>query len=140
MGFPKSLPVSVPVVTDLSHLEPVGQEIANSGPSSADEKCDIDLSAVCDGRWVQNCEKWAKDGLPCHDSIFQVVSQLARWFYFIEFWDLPENMRLERIVGMLAEFCLMKHDGFISSLNTGRKSDFRKRIDRIVYMRHQQYR
>ena len=65
-----------------------------------------------------------KDGLPCHDSVFQVVSQLARWFWFIEFWDLPEEMRLERIVGLMTDFCLTKHNGFISSLNAGHEAGF----------------
>ena len=32
----------------------------------------------------------------------------------------------------MAEFCLTKHNGFISSLSTGRERDFRKRISRIV--------
>jgi len=136
-GFPQSLPVSVPVVSDLSHLEPVGQQPTNADQqkdlSRAEESgCDIDLSAVCDSQWVQNCEKWAKGGLPCHDSVFPVVSQLTRWFWFIEFWDLPEDMRLERILGLMMEFCLTKHNGFISSLNTGHERDFRKRISRIV--------
>ena len=76
-GFPQCLPVSVPVMTDISHLEPVSQQPtkADDVSSKAEESgCDIDMSAVCDSQWVQNCEKWAKDGLPCHDSVFQVVS------------------------------------------------------------------
>ena len=104
--------------------------------NSPDEKpasgCEIDLSAVCDGQWVQNCEKWARDGLPCHDSVFQVVSHLARWFWFIEFWNDPEDLRLERIVDLLTEFTLAKHNGFVSRLNSGQERDVVKQVSRIV--------
>ncbi|MGO9115349.1 MAG: hypothetical protein ACLP9L_39555, partial [Thermoguttaceae bacterium] len=136
-GFPEAIPVSVPVLTDLSLTPSVDRQLTNADRqkdvSGADESgCDIDMSAVCNGQWVQTCEMWAKDGLPCHDSVFQAVSQLARWFWFIEFWELPEDMRLERTTGLMTEFCQTRHNGFISSLNTGRKSDFRKRISRIV--------
>ena len=62
-------------------------------------KCDIDLSKVCDGQWVQNCEIWATKGLPCHDSLFLVVSQLARWLYYVELFDIPENEeRREKVI------------------------------------------
>ena len=138
-GFPQSLPTSESVVTDLSQPNPTGRQPTPANGlkdiSAGDEQesgCDIDMSAVCNGQWVQTCEMWAKHGLPCHDSVFRVVSQLARWLYFIEFWDVPEDIRIEQVVELMIEFCLTKHNGFISSLNAGHEKDFRKRISRIV--------
>ena len=70
----------------------------------------------------------------CHapDSIFVVVSQLARWFWFIEFWHLPEDMRLQPVINLLTEFCLTKHNGFISRLGAGQEQDVVNQIGRIV--------
>lgn len=138
-GFPQSLAASEAVLTDLCPVDirraqlPAADRPRDKSP---DEKpasgCDIDLSAVCDGQWVQTCEQWARDGLPCHDSIFTVVSHLARWFWFIEFWDEPEDMRLENIVRLLTEFVLAKHNGFVSRLDAGQEQDVVDQIRRII--------
>ena len=139
-GFLKSLSASEPVLTDLRPINLPGVQLSSANHPQKDKspekkpasECEIDMSAVCDGQWVQNCEKWAKCGLPCHDSIFQVVSHLARWFYFIEFWNDPEDLRLERIVEILTEFVVTKHNGFVSRLNAGHERDVVKQVGRIV--------
>jgi hypothetical protein len=131
-GFPQTFPASEPVVTELRQPKAAEQPKVVLAEVEQTSGCDIDMSAVCNGQWVQTCEMWAKHGLPCHDSVFQVVSQLARWFYFIESWDVPEDVRLEQVVELMTDFCLTKHNGFISSLNAGQERDVRKRIRRIV--------
>jgi hypothetical protein len=136
-GFPQNLAVSEAVLADLRPVDvrraqlPAADRPRDKSPDGKPASgCEIDLSAVCDGQWVQNCEKWAKDGLPCHDSIFTVVSHLARWFWFIEFWSHPEDLRLERIV--MTDFVVAKHNGFVSRLNTGQDHDVVKQVGRIV--------
>ena len=139
-GFPQVLAVSVAVLTDLYPVNLPG--IRHAAPDRPRQDtfrgkkpasgCEIDLSEVCEGQWVQNCEKWARDGLPCHDSVFQVVSQLARWFCFIEWWDVPEDVRLEKIVDLLTDFVLAKHNGFVSRLDAGQERDVVKQVSRIV--------
>ncbi len=94
--------------------------------------CEITLSQVCNSEWVQNCEKWAVEGLPCHDSILLVVSQLARWFFFIELWDTPEDDRLEKIIILLTDYCLLKNNGYISRLEAGLKADVSRHVGRII--------
>jgi hypothetical protein len=100
--------------------------------SKAAPKCEITLSQVCNREWVQNCEKWAVDGLPCHDSILLVVSQLARWFYFIEFWEVDKEERIDRIISLLTDYCLNKSNGYISRLEVGLKSEVASHVRRIV--------
>jgi len=138
-GFPKSLAVSVPVMTDLHPVDlpgrqqvKVGRPLVHSPSDKPVSGCEIDLSEVCDGQWVQNCENWARLGLPCHDSVFQVVSQLARWFFFIEWWDMSEDMRLEKTVEILTDFVVTKHNGFVSRLHAGHERDVVKQVSRIV--------
>jgi hypothetical protein len=131
-GFPQTFPASEPVVTELRQPKAEKRRNDVSAEDEQESGCDIDMPAVCNGQWVQTCEIWAKHGLPCHDSVFQVVSQLARWFYFIEFWDLSEDVRFDQVVELMTEFCLTKHNGFVSSLNAGHEQDVRKRIRRIV--------
>ena len=92
-GFPSQMPTSEGVIIDL------GTKAAKASVRQA-PACEITLAQVCNREWVQNCEKWAIAGLPCHDSILLVVSQLARWFFFIELWDISEDDRLEKIVSL----------------------------------------
>jgi len=125
-GFPATIAATVPVVMDLNRL-PV--KVAKTAP-----KCDVTLSQVCNREWVQNCEKWAIEGLPCHNSILLVVSQLARWFYFIELWEIDENERIDRIISLLTDYCLKKNNGFISRLEIGLKADVTSHVCRIVKM------
>ena len=139
-GFPQSLVVSEPVLTDLRPVGLPGRQPPAIGrprqdtspPEKPASGCDIDLSAVCDGQWVQSCERWARDGLPCHDSVFQVVSHLARWFWFIEWWDVPEDLRHEKIIEIMTDFVVAKHNGFVSRLDVGHERDVVKQVSRIV--------
>ena len=126
-GFPtEDKPVSVPVSASvpIGPSSPTGRT-ANSG-------CDITLSEVCDWQWVQNCQFWARTGLPCDDSLFVVVSQLARWLFFVELFHLPEDQRLEQIKHLLVRFCLTKHNGFISRLVVGSVDQVVQHVGRAV--------
>jgi len=134
-GFPQSLAVSEPVLTDLRPVDVPGRQndaVDRPRQDTSASGCEIDLSEVCDGQWVQNCEKWARHGLPCHDSVFQVVSHLARWFWFIEWWDVSEDLRHEKIIEIMTDFVVTKHNGFVSRLHAGQEKDVVKQVSRIV--------
>ena len=134
-GFPQELTVSVPVPVDVNDSAHQPAEQAGglrSHRTRTGSKCDIDLSAVCDGQWVQNCEEWATKGLPCHDSLFLVVSQLARWFYYVELFDIENEQRRKRVISLLQHYCLNKNNGYISRLNAGLTQDVKGHVQRAV--------
>lgn len=138
-GFPDVMPVSEPVPVEVKELgrgkntphQPAAG-VALAPKTKNKTTCDIDLSDVCNGQWVQNCQKWAENGLPCEDSIFPVVSQLARWFFFIEFWHLSKDERIEQIVELITAFCMEKNNNFISRLNAGLQEEVESHVERIV--------
>jgi hypothetical protein len=90
------------------------------------------VSMTFNGKWVQQCRDWAANGLPEEDSLFLVVSNLTIWFYFIEFHEILENDRVDKIVDLLTEFSLSKSNGYITRLNLGHKQDVIDHIKRIV--------
>ena len=124
-GFPASYnaPVSISMTLEGSSC-PTGRMTKSS--------CAVTLAQVCNAEWVQSCESWAINGLPCEDSLFLVISQLARWLYFIELHHLPESQRLERIKTALVHYCLTKHNSRISRLNGGLEEEVIQHVHRAV--------
>jgi len=57
---------------------------------------------------------------------------LARWFFYIEWWEVPEELRLERTVEIMTDYVVAKHNGFVSRLDAGHEPDVVKQISRIV--------
>ena len=92
----------------------------------------IDLKDVNSGQWVETCVEWATNGLPGDDTLLPVVANLARWFYYVEFVDIPQIQRVERVVELLQTFVVNKHNGHVSTLNLGKVQDVMKRVTRIV--------
>ena len=90
----------------------------------------LDMKSINNGQWVQSVKEWAENGLPCDDSITEVVGALARWFYFIELFHLPEEQRRDRVVELMQTFCQHKNNGYITQLNNG--GNITKRVARIV--------
>jgi hypothetical protein len=109
---------------------------ARSSPSfiadPSDEMLAINLSEVCRKGWVHTCREWAIDGLPCHDSIFLVVSQLARWLFYIELWEMPENLRINKISELLTTYVINKHNGYVSRITSGLQSEVIDQVPRII--------
>ena len=85
-GFPTDPP---PVSVSSRTNEPASPSGKQASPTVS--TCAITLSEVCNQDWLQKCESWARNGLPCEDSLFLVVSQLARWLYFVELFHLSET-------------------------------------------------
>ena len=82
--------------------------------------------------WVEKCVTFASEGLPKDDSLFEAISNLARWFYFVEFFDVPSNQRIDETTELLQQFALTKHNGFITTLNNGLVAEVESRVGRIV--------
>ncbi len=92
----------------------------------------IDLKDVNSGQWVESCVEWATNGLPGDDTLLPVVANLARWFYFVEFVDMSQAQRLDRVTELMQTFVANKHNGHVSTLNLGKLQDVMKRVARIV--------
>ena len=112
-GFPLTDPV---VQTDV----PIDSSSAIIKKASSSPKND---QVKFNGQWVQRCRDWALNGLPEDNSIFLVVSNLAIWFYFVELHEIPENDRIIKILSLLVDFALNKHNGYITRLNLGQKQE-----------------
>mgnify|MGYP001022575944 CR=1 FL=1 len=124
-GFPDDDPVEI---DEVKSEETPSASVRREGSGS----CDIDLTKVCNGQWIQYCEVWARHGLPCPDSIFIVCSQLAKWLYYIEFFHLPEQQRLQRIAQLLTTYCKNKNNNFISRWNAGLQRVVQQHIERSI--------
>jgi hypothetical protein len=108
------------------------REAGSIRPARQADTASFDITKSFDGEWVQSCVRWARDGLPGEDSIFPVTSQLARWLYFVEIWDVTDEDRLDQIKSLLISFCDKKNNGFISRVKQGKWSDVKRQIARIV--------
>ena len=92
---------------------------------------EADLKTInASGQWVQFCIFLATVGFPCDDRFVEVISTLAKWFAFFEFYS-PEIDRA-RTKEVLRLFCLRKHNGFITRLNNGQVEDVLAHVDRVV--------
>ena len=94
--------------------------------------CGLSLSDVCKAGWLDHIIEWAINGLPCHDSLYLVVSQMARWLFFVEFADLPEEDRFDKVADLLNRYAMTKGNGFVSRLADGRDGQVINHIRRIV--------
>lgn len=83
------------------------------------------------GNWAKQCKHWAIKGLPCDDSISQVVSELAKWLYFVELAEINETDRMPEVVNTLIQYCLLKHNGYITRLNNGEIEEVKSHISRL---------
>ena len=92
---------------------------------------EADLKTInASGQWVEFCIFLATVGFPCDDRFIEVISTLAKWFAFYEFYT-PEIDRV-RTKEVLKLFCLRKHNGFITRLNNGQEEDVLAHVDRVV--------
>jgi hypothetical protein len=96
-----------------------------------DEFFTVDLRTInANGQWVDFCLFLATYGFPCDDRFVEVISTLAKWFAYYEFYS-PEIDR-KRTKEVLRVFCLNKHNNFITRLNYGQVEDVLTHVDRVV--------
>ena len=91
----------------------------------------VHLEVINDSRqWVQFCVFLAQHGFPCHDRFLEIVSTLAKWFAFVELHHLlPDRTHIKLL---LKDYCLNKHNGFITRLNNGLVNEVITHVDRVV--------
>jgi len=132
-GYPESQPSVFRVIGE-ERFAPKGQNASSTGTLTLKpvSNSPIDLSDVCNKQWIQTCVDWANNGLPCDDSVNPVAMQLARWFFFVELFDLPKDQRLDRVVELMIAFVAIKNNGFVSRLNAGQHREVEKHIKRTV--------
>jgi hypothetical protein len=121
----------------LTTLASLAHEAAIPSPIAA--RCHADnsapttfASATQQGAWLKNCKQWATDGLSEHDSMADVVFALSKWFYFVEFYDMEQTERFNKVVYILQQFCLLKHNGYITRLNNHKPDEVLTHVERIV--------
>src|SRR5207244_2895135 len=104
-------PATCPII--LAASPPVDMmKTERSGKKAISSARTVDMDAICrTGKWVQNCETWARDGLPLEDSIYQVTAELAKWLYWIEMHHLPPEKRQVQVHKLLVQFVKNKHNG-----------------------------
>lgn len=126
----------------LTTLANLGHDVVTSSVASSCDSVQLAEAALISpgsaittsdsGTWVKNCRTWAIHGLLEHDSMAEVVFALAKWLYFVELWEMEENDRFEKVVALLQQFCLHKHNEYITRLIDHKPDEVLSHVKRIV--------
>ncbi|WP_013627338.1 hypothetical protein [Rubinisphaera brasiliensis] len=92
----------------------------------------FDLSSLRGGKWAKALEEITRNGLPAEDSVGQVVCEMAKWLWWVELHDVPEEERHGRVLGLLNQFVADKHNGFISRWNEGQHREVLSQVSRCL--------
>jgi len=79
------------------------------------------------GQWLSFVKFVVENGFPVEDKFFDIISTLAKWFLFVEFYGCGED----QTIALLTTFVLTRHNGKVSRLSTG-DHDVIEQIARIV--------
>lgn len=90
------------------------------------------LPSMRNGKWVKWLRKIATGGLQEENSIGTVAHEFAKWLWWVELYNLPEECRHEEIVSLLTTFVLEKHNGFVSRISNGQAEDVLGQVSRCV--------
>lgn len=89
----------------------------------------VDLPAIVEtGRWAQFVKFLVENGIPAEDKFYDVISTLAKWFAFVEFYGRPPEDTKE----VLHQYVVRKHNDKVSRLNNGEVLEVLSHVDRIV--------
>lgn len=108
-----------------------GGEGKEKGCTAADPDsfCQVDLPKIIEnGEWVEFVHFLVENGIPCDSKFYEVISTLARWFCFVEFYDRPEKSASQ----LLRMYVLRKNNGMVSRLHSGETHEVFAHVDRIV--------
>lgn len=90
---------------------------------------DVDLKQVASsGQWVQFVKFLVENGFPKEDKFSEVVSALALWFGFVE-WFGQER---DKITELLTAYVFQQHNSMVTRLLAGNEQDVIYQIGRIV--------
>jgi hypothetical protein len=91
--------------------------------------CQVDLPRIIEnGEWMEFVRFLVEHGIPCEGKFYEVISTLARWFCFVEFYDRPEKSTSQ----LLMMYVLRKNNGMVSRLHNGETHEVFAHVDRIV--------
>ena len=93
---------------------------------------DFNLEQLRGGRWAKALAVIAHTGLTADDSIGIVAFEMAKWLWWVELYDLPEDDRKVRIVDLLRRFVQEKHNNHITRWTEGQHEEVFGQIARCV--------
>jgi hypothetical protein len=80
----------------------------------------FDLDTLRHGNWPKELARLAQEGLDAPKSLHFVCYEMAKYLYWYELYDLPEEERLAEIVQLLKVFATTKHNGMSERINQGK--------------------
>ena len=117
---------------EINQQPEIGHNQIVSLPKSGSKR--QDLSPLRNGNWAKELLRLARIGLEDEDSVATVVHEMAKWLWWIELFQLSESSRLDRIISLLTQFVLKKHNGCVTRLTNGHQQDVIDQIGRCVQM------
>jgi len=123
--------------TKIAVIEDVPRKLATarrerSKATHLTEARPFDLSSLRGGNWAKALEEIARNGLPADDSVGQVVFEMAKWLWWVELFEVPEEDRDDRVLGLLTKFVTEKHNGFVSRWNQGQEEPVLLQVSRCL--------
>ncbi|MCY2947580.1 MAG: hypothetical protein NTZ71_05330, partial [Planctomycetota bacterium] len=100
-------------------------------PSSVGPNLNVNTSGNKEN-WCQTVLDLACNGLFEDDSVHFAVYNLSKWLYFIEFYDLDENVRVLKINELILYYIMNKHNNFITRINNGETNEVINHVNRSV--------
>lgn len=92
----------------------------------------FNLSELRGGNWAKKLEEIARKGLPAEDCLGEIVCEMAKWLWWVELFDLPEDERQNRIIELLNQFVSEKHNGFVTRWNQGEYDEVLSQVSRCL--------
>ena len=82
--------------------------------------------------WYHKVLRYAINGLEEHDSFFVGIHNLAKWLYWIDLHELPQDERINSIKNILSDYIQQKNNGFITRLENGNEKEVYEQLSRII--------
>lgn len=90
---------------------------------------DVDLKSIAaSGQWVQFIKFLIENGFPSEDKFSEVVSALALWFGFVE-WFGQDRAKIKEL---LTVYVFGQHNSMVTRLLSGNEQEVNSHINRIV--------
>lgn len=127
-GCPLTEPVHAAAAKDM----PVAPVEDNGSTTSRSFRFKPGLPSWRDGRWPLALEQLALSGLPCEDTVGDVVFELAKFLWWVELYQLPEDQRASEVIRLLQHYVINKHNGMVSRWNAGEEQAVLKQVSRCL--------
>ena len=100
-------------------------------PSSVVPNLNVNASGNKEN-WYKTVLDLAINGLVEDDSVHFAVYNLSKWLYFIELYDLDENVRVLKINELILYYITNKHNNFITRMNNGNVNEVIDHVNRSI--------